>query len=263
MPPDAFTFDTSGQLVMQTAIGGAGTLFGPLVGAAHLALSQRLPPEHAASRQHLEARARRGLRAAGRLPASRRHRRRRGPDRARLPARGARRTRRRNPTPNAAPTRPSRRVAAAPKPPAAPARDRRRSSSRRAADAPLRRPVANRDIDFSVRRGRAARHHRPERRRQEHVLQDADLRGAPYLRPDRCSTSRDITGWDVTGVCQLGLTKSYQVNQLFNRLTVRENVAIAALAQNARAVPRRPAARRGARAGARRASRGDAGAGAT
>src|SRR5581483_4956820 len=28
------TFDTSGQLVMQTAIGGAGTLFGPLVGAA-------------------------------------------------------------------------------------------------------------------------------------------------------------------------------------------------------------------------------------
>src|SRR5262249_21076688 len=30
----AFTFDTSGQLVMQTAIGGRGTLFGPLVGAA-------------------------------------------------------------------------------------------------------------------------------------------------------------------------------------------------------------------------------------
>src|SRR5581483_7974691 len=34
MPPDAFTFDTSGQLVMQTAIGGIGTLFGPLLGAA-------------------------------------------------------------------------------------------------------------------------------------------------------------------------------------------------------------------------------------
>jgi branched-chain amino acid transport system permease protein len=33
MPPDAFMFDTSGQLVMQTAIGGAGTLFGPLIGA--------------------------------------------------------------------------------------------------------------------------------------------------------------------------------------------------------------------------------------
>jgi len=35
----------------------------------------------------------------------------------------------------------------------------------------------------------------------------------------------------VTDVCQLGLTKSYQVNQLFNRLTVRENVVIAALAE--------------------------------
>jgi len=35
----------------------------------------------------------------------------------------------------------------------------------------------------------------------------------------------------VTRVCQLGLTKSYQVNQLFTRLTVRENVTIAALAE--------------------------------
>jgi branched-chain amino acid transport system permease protein len=42
---------------------------------------------------------------------------------------------------------------------------------------------------------------------------------------------RDITGMSVTDVCQLGLTKSYQVNQLFNRLTVRENVVIAALAE--------------------------------
>ncbi len=34
MPPEAFMFDTSGQLVMQTVIGGRGTLFGPLLGAA-------------------------------------------------------------------------------------------------------------------------------------------------------------------------------------------------------------------------------------
>lgn len=33
MPPDALGFHTSGQLVMQSIIGGAGTLFGPLVGA--------------------------------------------------------------------------------------------------------------------------------------------------------------------------------------------------------------------------------------
>jgi branched-chain amino acid transport system permease protein len=41
---------------------------------------------------------------------------------------------------------------------------------------------------------------------------------------------RDITGMNVTDVCQLGLTKSYQVNQLFSGLTVRDNVVIAALA---------------------------------
>ena len=34
MPPDAFTFDTSGQVIMMTVIGGLETLFGPLVGAA-------------------------------------------------------------------------------------------------------------------------------------------------------------------------------------------------------------------------------------
>ena len=42
---------------------------------------------------------------------------------------------------------------------------------------------------------------------------------------------RDITGTSVTNVCQLGLTKSYQVNQLFTGLTVRENIVIAALAK--------------------------------
>jgi branched-chain amino acid transport system permease protein len=34
MPPDAFDLDTSGQLVVQTVIGGVGTLVGPAVGAA-------------------------------------------------------------------------------------------------------------------------------------------------------------------------------------------------------------------------------------
>ncbi len=42
---------------------------------------------------------------------------------------------------------------------------------------------------------------------------------------------RDITGMSVTDVCQLGLTKSYQVNQLFTQLTVRENLTISALAE--------------------------------
>jgi branched-chain amino acid transport system permease protein len=42
---------------------------------------------------------------------------------------------------------------------------------------------------------------------------------------------RDITGMDVSRVCQLGLTKSYQINQLFGRLTVRQNIEIAVLAE--------------------------------
>ncbi len=41
---------------------------------------------------------------------------------------------------------------------------------------------------------------------------------------------KDITGLDVSKVCQLGLTKSYQINQLFARLTVRQNFEIAVLA---------------------------------
>jgi branched-chain amino acid transport system permease protein len=45
---------------------------------------------------------------------------------------------------------------------------------------------------------------------------------------------QDITGMTVVDACQLGLTKSYQINQLFNRLTVRENLTIAALAARGR-----------------------------
>ena len=78
MPPDAFTFDTSGQLVMQTAIGGAGTLFGPLRRRRGLAVPAGFPAGRARARRRLEAGARPGVRAAGLLPAPRHHRRHRG-----------------------------------------------------------------------------------------------------------------------------------------------------------------------------------------
>ena len=71
---------------------------------------------------------------------------------------------------------------------------------------------------------RTARRDRPERRRQDHLLQDADLRNARRPSGKILFQGRDITGKSVTDVCQLGLTKSYQVNQLFTRLTVRENI---------------------------------------
>jgi len=90
--------------------------------------------------------------------------------------------------------------------------------------------LANSEIDFTVNRG--------------------DLRGiigpngagkSTFFKMLTCEIpptsgkivfdGRDITGMNVTNVCQLGLTKSYQVNQLFTGLTVRENVVIAVLAE--------------------------------
>jgi len=90
--------------------------------------------------------------------------------------------------------------------------------------------LANRDIDFVVREGEL-----------RGVIGPNGAGKSTFFKMLTCEVKpssghilfhdRDITGWDVTRVCQLGLTKSYQVNQLFNRLTARENVVIAALAQ--------------------------------
>ena len=61
--------------IMQTAIGGRGTLFGPLVGAARLAVPAGLPAGDAEARRGVEAGAGRRVRAAGVLPAPGHHRR--------------------------------------------------------------------------------------------------------------------------------------------------------------------------------------------
>src|SRR3546814_3578256 len=37
---------------------------------------------------------------------------------------------------------------------------------------------------------------------------------------------QEITGIGVNAVCQLGMSKSYQINQLFESLTVRQNAMI-------------------------------------
>src|SRR5262249_54871345 len=89
--------------------------------------------------------------------------------------------------------------------------------------------AANEDIDFTVNAG--------ERRR---IIGPNGAGKTTFFKMLTCEVpptagkilfrGRDITGMSITDVCQLGLTKSYQVNQLFNRLTVRENLTIAALA---------------------------------
>ena len=90
--------------------------------------------------------------------------------------------------------------------------------------------VANSDIDFTVQHGEL-----------RGIIGPNGAGKTTFFKMLTCEVpptsgaivfeGRDITGMSVTDVCQLGLTKSYQVNQLFNRLTVRENLTIAALAE--------------------------------
>jgi branched-chain amino acid transport system permease protein len=224
MPPDAFTFDTSGQLVMQTAIGGVGTLFGPLLGAAvWLYLRDFLQAVVGLGSAWrlvlglvfvlLVCFLRRGLIGglqdlAGHLA-------------ARSPS-----------APVVAPVLP-----AAP-PLASIGAPRRRQETAFSGPALEARGltksfgglVANRNIDFAVESGELRA-----------IIGPNGAGKSTFFKMLTCELppssgrviyhGRDITGMDVAAVCQLGLTKSYQVSQLFARLSVRENVVIAALAE--------------------------------
>ncbi len=231
MPPDAFTFDTSGQLVMQTAIGGAGTLFGPLVGATvWLYLSDFFQ-----TTLHLGATwklvlglvfvllvvfLRRGI--VGGLKdlydaAASKHKQAAEPEMA-APALV--------PTPNN-----GRAARATAMPP------RRRSTDR--SSGPILQAtgltkrygglVANSEIDFTVNHGELRGIIGPNGAGKSTFFKMLTCE-VPPTSGTIVFEGKDITGMSVTDVCQLGLTKSYQVNQLFTRLTVRENLTIAALA---------------------------------
>jgi branched-chain amino acid transport system permease protein len=240
MPPEAFTFDTSGQLVMQTAIGGAGTLFGPLLGATvWLYLSDFFQ-----NTLHLGATwklvlglvfvllvcfLRRGLiggvrdlydfttrRGAGKVEPT-------DTD----PLRGAGATDEQKP----------RQLAADREPAATPMPARYRETAKTSgpileASSLTKRYgglLANNDINFTVNRGEL-----------RGIIGPNGAGKTTFFRMLTCEVpptsgkivfeDRDITGMNVTDVCQRGLTKSYQVNQLFSRLTVRENLTISALA---------------------------------
>ena len=231
MPPDAFTFETSGQLVMQTAIGGAGTLFGPLIGATvWLYLSDFFQ-----TTLHLGATwklvlglvfvllicfLRRGIFGAlvdsGQLDDGVAA----APRGRSIPTR-ARTTQRRptSPVPRAPVT-------------LNPALSRRSETVLEAKGISKRYGgvVANDNIDFAVQYGEL-----------RGIIGPNGAGKSTFFKMLTCEVhptagrivfeGQDITGFNVTQVCQLGLTKSYQVNQLFNRLTVRENITIAALAQ--------------------------------
>ena len=227
MPPDAFMFHTSGEIVMQTAIGGAGWLFGPLLGATvWLYLSDLFQ-----TTLHLGATwklvlgivfvllvvfLRHGL--VGAIV-----------DLYRLLR------------PRAAPV-PAPAGAAADAPAAPPMAEAARATHKatRSTSGPILRVeglskrygglMANADIDFSVEHGEI-----------RGIIGPNGAGKSTFFKMLTCEVQpsagrivfdgRDITGMQVADACQLGLTKSYQINQLFDRLTVRQNLAIAALGE--------------------------------
>jgi branched-chain amino acid transport system permease protein len=237
MPPDAFTFDTSGQLVMQTAIGGRGTLFGPLVGAtiwlflqdflqAALGLGAAWKLVLGVVFVLLVCFLRNGIVGgfidlygwiAGKRAATA------GASEPAVDVVDGHEIGEANIA--AEPAQPTKAAHKSP--------DERHSGPILQATGLTKRfggLVANSDIDFSV--------HRDELRG---IIGPNGAGKSTFFKMLTCEMrpssgkvmfdGRDITGMDVTSVCQLGLTKSYQVNQLFTGLTVRENVVIAALAE--------------------------------
>ncbi|MDE2517759.1 MAG: ABC transporter ATP-binding protein, partial [Rhodospirillales bacterium] len=90
--------------------------------------------------------------------------------------------------------------------------------------------LANAEIDFAVPEGMLAGVIGPNGAGKSTFFKMLTAEIVPSAGRIRFH-GRDITGMDVSDVCQLGLTKTYQVNQLFTKLPVRQNLAIAALAR--------------------------------
>jgi branched-chain amino acid transport system permease protein len=232
MPPDAFTFDTSGQIIMMTVIGGLETLFGPLVGAAvwlylrdflqgglglgaswklvlglvFVLLISFLRRGILGGVRDLYARVARGTTAREEAAAPDLSPEEPGPSTGRAATR--------------TPPLPSRPIPAYTGPILV-----TKGLTKRYAGL-----LANSDIDFSVQQGEL-----------RGIIGPNGAGKSTFFKMLTCEVhptagtitfeGRDITGREVTEVCQTGLTKSYQVNQLFNRLTARENIVISALAE--------------------------------
>ncbi len=240
MPPDAFMFDTSAQLIMQTAIGGTGTLFGPLLGAAIWLFLQ----------DFLQAAL--GLGAAWKLVLGLvfvllvfflRHGiiggivdlyalvtgKKNVPEE---PVEDAPTGLTAEEEQKAAEAEIARAPAAAPLPPRHRDSDGYKGPILQATGLTKRYGglLANSDINFTVNHGEL-----------RGIIGPNGAGKSTFFKMLTCEVTptsgkivfegNDITGMTVTDVCQLGLTKSYQVNQLFTRLTVRENVTIAVLAE--------------------------------
>lgn len=226
MPPEAFMFDTSGQVVMQTAIGGAGTLFGPLLGATvWLYLSDFFQ-----NTLHLGATWKLVLGIVFVLLVCFLQR---GIVGAIVDLYGLATDRKSIEANESAAERPVFSPVAL-----EPVAPRHRGGTRaprwilqaRGLTKRYGGIVANSDIDFSVDHGEI-----------RGIIGPNGAGKTTFFKMLTCETppssgqivfeGRDVTGMGVSDVCQLGLTKSYQINQLFDGLTVRRNLTIAALAE--------------------------------
>jgi branched-chain amino acid transport system permease protein len=239
MPYEAFIFDTSGQLVMQTAIGGAGTLFGPLVGAtvwlflqdflqAALGLGAAWKLVLGLIFVVLVCFLRHGIIGGFvdlyRLSTGRKvSETEKAPQELGLTPEEDEQRRRGDaePAPAPLPTLPQRRAPTGHSGPILQAAGLTKHYGG---------VVANSDIDFTVNHGELRGIIGPNGAGKTTFFKMLTCE-VPPTAGKIVFEGRDITGMTVTEVCQLGLTKSYQINQLFSRLTVRENLMIAALAE--------------------------------
>ncbi len=221
MPPDAFALDTSAQLVIQTVMGGAGTLLGPLLGATiWLYLYEGLQQVGSLGPYWklilgivfvvLVTVFRRGV-AGGIIDFF--HRRRQG-------------------LPSDVDSGASNRVAGALDivPPLASTRPGAPVLEARGISKHYGGLKANSDIDFTLRDGELHGVIGPNGAGKSTFF--AMLAGElPTTAGKVFFRGQEITGIGVTSVCQLGMSKSYQINQLFEHLTVRQNVMIPVLAR--------------------------------
>lgn len=225
MPPDAFNLHTSAEVVIQTVMGGAGTLLGPLVGATiWLYLYEVLQFVDVVGPYWrlilgvvfvlLVTMFRRGI--VGEYIAWRNHRMTRRVARAMD-----------NGTAQSSPSGPTVPLV-----------------MRQIEKAPQGTPV--------LRADNIAKHYGGLKavKGVSISIQEGELRGligpngagkstffkmlAGEIEPTKGEVflrGKNITGAGVTSVCQMGMSKSYQVNELFDALTVRQNILMSVLGQ--------------------------------